>query len=180
MPVYRREELDEAIARVREKVVQNQVSLGPTVPEKTVRAFEEAHGVTLPEAYRRYLLEVGNGFEWEDYGFPSSPFPPEEGERTSRLAAPFPFTEAWIWEAEEEPPEGADMRSVLNGNLELIDVGCCQTYNLILTGPCRGEVWAFADAGIQPCCQRQDFLGWFEKWLDCGGRVDYFEEYSYG
>ena len=176
MPVYKSEEMDGVVTRVKEKVAEYQVSLGPVVPEETVCAFELAHGVILPEAYRRYLLEIGNGFEWEDYGFPFLTFPPEE--KTDRLAAPFPFSEAWIWEAEEEPPEGADMESVRDGNLELIDIGCCQTYNLILTGPCRGEVWAFADVGIQPCCQRQDFLGWFEKWLDHGDRVDYFEEYS--
>lgn len=178
MPIYKHEEMDGVIARIREKVRRGQVPLGPAVPEETVRAFEKAHGVTLPEGYRRYLLEIGNGFEWEDYGFSSLSFPPEEGTKTSRLALPFPFAEAWIWEAEEAPPDGTDMQMVLDGNLELIDIGCCQTYNLIMTGPCRGEVWAFADAGIQPCCQRQDFLGWFEKWLDQGDRVDYFEEYS--
>ncbi len=66
-----------------------------------------------------------------------------------------------------------------NGTLELIDIGCCQTFQLVVTGPCRGEVWHFSEMGVQPCCQRQDFLGWFEKWLDEGDSVDYFAEYPY-
>ncbi len=64
-----------------------------------------------------------------------------------------------------------------NGTLELIDIGCCQTFQLVVT--CRGEVWHFSEMGVQPCCQRQDFLGWFEKWLDEGDSVDYFAEYPY-
>ena len=53
------------------------------------------------------------------------------------------------------------------------------SYNLIVTGKCRGEVWDFADVGVQPCCERQDFLGWFELWLDDGDEVDYFKDYVY-
>ena len=71
------------------------------------------------------------------------------------------------------------MRPVLDVNLELIDIGCGQTFCLIVTGPCRGEIWHFTDVGIQPCCRRQDFLGWLEKWLDEGDDADCFAEYSY-
>lgn len=175
MPVYKPDERDAVIARIKETVQQAQISLGPALPEAEVRAFEEAHGITLPEAYRRYLLEVGNGFEWEG-GYPFLAFPPDV--RENRLDIPFPFQREWIWEAEDTPDETM-MQSVLNGNLELIDIGCCQTFHLIVTGPCRGEVWWFADVGIQPCCPRQDFLGWFEKWLDQGDGADYFEAYPY-
>ena len=176
MPIYRPEELDGVLARIREKAAgfDPVVEFGPVVPEEAVQAFEEAHGVTLPEAYRRYLLEVGNGFEWE-HGYPFLSFPPAEG--TERLSAPFPFEEAWIWEAEDGPPDPARMAPVLDGSLELIDIGCCQTAHLIVTGPCLGEVWWFCDVGIQPCCRRQDFLGWLEKWLDHGDNVNYFEDY---
>ena len=61
--------------------------------------------------------------------------------KTKRLAAPFPFERECIWEAEDGAPDRARMQEVLDGNLELIDVGCGQTFNLIVTGPCRGEVW---------------------------------------
>ncbi|NFA58930.1 hypothetical protein K8O96_06145 [Clostridium sporogenes] len=66
-----------------------------------------------------------------------------------------------------------------NGNIELIHIGDAQSYNLIVTGKCRGEICFFCDVGIQPCCQRQDFFGWFEKWLHYGDDVNYFTEYQY-
>ena len=63
--------------------------------------------------------------------------------------------------------------------MELIDIGCGQTFQLIITGPCRGEVWSLCEMGTQPCCQRQDFLGWFERWLTDGDGVDYYAEFPY-
>jgi len=53
------------------------------------------------------------------------------------------------------------------------------SYNLIVSGKCRGEVWDFTDVGVQPCCERQDFFGWFELWLDEGEDADYFKDYVY-
>ena len=41
------------------------------------------------------------------------------------------------------------------------------------------EVWNFTDVGVQPCCERQDFLGWFELWLDYQDKTDYFKDYVY-
>ena len=87
----------------------------------------------------------------------------------------------WIWE--DDDISQADLVKIidakLNGQLELIDVGDGMTYNLIVTGQCQGEVWNFTDVGVQPCCERQDFLGWFELWLDMQDDVDYFKDYAY-
>ena len=33
--------------------------------------------------------------------------------------------------------------------------------------------------GVQPCCERQDFLGWFELWLDNQDETDYYKDYVY-
>ena len=68
---------------------------------------------------------------------------------------------------------------VYQGELKLLDLGCGDCYHLIVTGPCRGEVWNLSDVGAQPCCERQDFLGWFELWLDNQDRTDYFKDYLY-
>ena len=91
---------------------------------------------------------------------------------------PFRYQEYWVdWdnlEEDEEPPFGNPFTS---GTLELIDIGDGQTFELVITGPCRGEVWHFCELGVQPCCQRQDFLGWFERWLTDGDNVDYFAEF---
>lgn len=37
----------------------------------------------------------------------------------------------------------------------------------------------FSDVGVTPCCERKDFLGWFDLWLDMQDNVDYFKDYVY-
>ena len=90
--------------------------------------------------------------------------------------------EAWIWEDDDRDEETikAEMENeVYQGNIELINLGDNLSYNLIVTGKCQGEVWNFSDVGVQPCCERQDFLGWFELWLNCQDETDYFKDYIY-
>lgn len=73
---------------------------------------------------------------------------------------------------------GGEMETeVYQGEFELIDIGDSISCNLIVTGECRGEVWNFCDVSVQPCCERQDFLGWFELWLDHQDNTDYFKDY---
>ena len=98
------------------------------------------------------------------------------------LSRPFMLEEAWIWENDDRDEETikAEMENgVYQGNIELINLGDNLSYNLIVTGKCQGEVWNFSDVGVQPCCERQDFLGWFELWLDCQDETDYFKDYIY-
>ena len=81
----------------------------------------------------------------------------------------FPYTEYWVWEDEEED---VDLGEVGNGNIELMDLGDGQTWNIIVTGKERGQMWIFSDVGIEPCAPKRDFLSWYESWLD--GNDDYF------
>lgn len=62
-----------------------------------------------------------------------------------------------------------------NGNVSLIDIGDCQSWNIIVTGEERGRMWFFTDVGIQPCVPNRGFLSWFEYWLD--GNENYFGEF---
>ena len=97
------------------------------------------------------------------------------------MSRPFPRKEQWLWEDDEREDDivEKEMEEVYCGEIELIDIGCGMTYNLIVSGECAGEVWNFTDVGIQPCCERQDFLGWFELWLDNQEDTDYFKDYIY-
>ena len=98
------------------------------------------------------------------------------------LSWPFMLEEFWLWEEDdrEEDIINEEMETkVYQGEIELINLGCGMSYNLIVSGKCRGEVWNFTDVGVQPCCERQDFLGWFELWLDCQDETDYFKDYVY-
>ena len=79
MAIYKSSEMNTVIHRIKEKTVQNQIVLGALLPEQEILAFEQAAGVTLPEGFRRFLLEIGNGCTWKrerkmlpfPQGFPS-------------------------------------------------------------------------------------------------------------
>lgn len=98
------------------------------------------------------------------------------------LSGPFMLETFWLWEDDERASDiiEAEMKDkVYRGNMELINLGCGMSYRLIVTGNCRGEVWNYTDVGVQPCCERQDFLGWFELWLDNQDETDYFRDFVY-
>ena len=183
MPIYTPEEYPSVIERIKAKIAQKNMDLGPTVSEADIIAFERACNTRLPQAYRLFLLEVGDG--WND--------PETEGISTSSihrlaeierkdLSLPMTLTDGWLWEVEEDEEQLSDESFELklgNQGVELMDEGCGMTYELITAGPCAGEVWSFSDVGVSPCCERQDFLGWFELWLDSDGDPDYFKDYVY-
>ena len=52
------------IERIKAKVAQKNIDLGPTVSEADIIAFERACNTRLPQAYRLFLQEVGDG--WND------------------------------------------------------------------------------------------------------------------
>lgn len=103
MPIYTPEEYPSVIERIKAKVAQKNIDLGPTVSEADIIAFERACNTRLPQAYRLFLLEVGDG--WND--------PATEGISTGSihrlaeiehkdLSLPMTLTDGWVWEDEED------------------------------------------------------------------------------
>lgn len=179
MPIYESKDYETVIKRIQEKVDAFHIKMGKCLSEEEIAAFENQHKVRLPQAYRMFLQKVGNGCDQM-----------LDGRRLNRLedcpcedlAAPFMLEENWIWEVDDRDCDTISSEKenkVYRGNVELIDIGCCMSYNLIISGKCRGEVWNFTDVGVQPCCERQDFLGWFELWLDNQDGTDYFKDFVY-
>lgn len=180
MPVYEPKEYEKVIRRIQEKVKTRSVKMGECLSEETIAAFEECHKIKLPQAYRMFLKEIGNGCE---HMFEGCRLNDLESSPCQELASPFLLDRFWIWEDDERDAdiiEAERDHKVYRGNMELINLGCCMSYRLIITGKCQGEVWNFTDVGVQPCCERQDFLGWFELWLDYQEETDYFKDYVYG
>lgn len=153
----------------------HQFRLGPPLAEAEVAAFERAHGVRLPEDYRRFLLEVGHGGagpyyglyrldQWDDLvGAVMDALPP------GYLAAPFPGTDATIREgacAIEDVPERAS-RGFYQGTLSLGTQGCSYGFQLVVSGPWAGRI-LYVDADGQPpyLVREPSFLAWYERWLD--------------
>ena len=174
MPIYKPEEYDAVLERIKAAIKEQDIQMGPVLSEEDIHSFEQKYQITLPEGYRRFLLEVGDGCDM----FGGFDFLSLNTERDfQNFSMSFPFTEYVI--EDDEPLSDEFWEQVTQGTLELIDIGDGQTFNLVITGPCQGEVWHFSEMGVQPCCQRQDFLGWFERWLTDGDDVDYFAEFPY-
>ncbi len=87
---------------------------------------------------------------------------------------PFPFEKYWIWEDDYDEQKIAQ---TVYGNIELMDIGDAQSWNVIVSGSQKGQMWMFSNVGIQPCAPPKGILEWFEFWLD--GKEDYFEGFEY-
>lgn len=154
-----------------------------------ITGFEQKWKITLPEEYRAFLLHIGSGGAGPYYGLEK----PEDGvyavigydDELNAISDPFPYVEAWNWEVdwyddskEEEEWDALDhdyldpVRSA--GLLRISDFGCGISMNLVLNGPCSGEIWTDDRAnrsGIYPDhyfgnTERLRFLDWYELWLD--------------
>ena len=101
MPIYKPEEYDAVLERIKQGIKEQDIQMGPVLSEEQIRAFEQKHQITLPEGYRRFLLEVGDGcYMFDDY--PSYQLLPLEADREiENYAAPFPLTE---YEVEGDDP----------------------------------------------------------------------------
>lgn len=148
---------------------------------EAVRAFEELHGVVLPEPYRTFVAEITDGASAgpPDYGLVELGKLPEDwgdGWPDRELAKPFPLNETWVWEGEDRPDEelGPLLEPVFNhGSLVLGTDGCGMYWHLIVTGPHCGHVWNISGEGAGPfgaefghTTGRSGFAGWVEHWIE--------------
>ena len=90
--------------------------LNPPLPVSVIEAFEGRHGVSLPEDYRLFITEVGDGGAGPYYGL--LPFGKDDDDRdweggglVGDPGRPFPHTTAWnlpdsFWAGEPDwPPD---------------------------------------------------------------------------
>jgi hypothetical protein len=169
--------IDERLASIRERLAvrlaQEQIigerGIGPCLPLEEIEKYERRNGVRLPEGYRRFLLEIGNG----GYG------PPERGlvaldpqEDNPDLTKLYPFTESCYTEPWEDASEGHPDRikyeSIAHGVLYLGARDDEDDWVLVVTGDEHGQIWIHSTLGITPLAPRRDFLSWYIYWLDGG------------
>lgn len=154
----------------------------PPLGWDAVRAFEEEHGIVLPEPYRTFVAEIcdGSASGPPDYGLiPLADLPGDWGDDRPRrvLARPFPLTEAWLWEEDEDDPRSPEEISAVqdqvfdHGSIVLGTDGCAMYWHLIVGGPHRGHVWLISDVGAVPfgaefghTTGEPGFAGWVRHW----------------
>ena len=160
---------------------------------KEVLQFEEKFSFSLPECYRSFILQVGNGgLAYPNYVHDGSAAGPyygifpfgtsldsmirEWGEETTEQRIIYQFTRECVlfpgmtkeeWKNLREKEENDDDFSVYRGILPIGTQGCTYFSGLILNGEPRGKV-VYLDEGRQkPIFPfAKNFLSWYERWLD--------------
>ena len=162
----------------------------PASPQ-AVTGFEERLGITLPEAFRRFLLEVGcggDGYEGSAAGPFYGVFGLERGRQSESLewlakvvAKPCllsPRMSATEWEAlttrlgiggdASDDQFDQAQETLFAGLLPIGTQGCSMYHGLVVTGPHAGRVVNFDQecSGPPVFAFEPDFLAWYERWLD--------------
>ena len=145
-----------------------------------VTAFEARYGVSLPEDYRAFLLEVSDGGAGPYYGIfrlDRSDLPPyypgclesREDLLPGFLSGAFPHAQFWDDHGDGSPAaeDEYDDPAQVRGSLNLCHEGCGYMVRLVLNGPQRGALWEdgrCSDMGITPIAP--SFAAWYQGWLD--------------
>jgi hypothetical protein len=146
-----------------------------------VRAFEADHGIVVPEPYRTFVAEFGDGAGSgpPHYGLiPLTDQPSDWGNYrpVRELAKPFPLTEELLWVDDPRPDSELDL--VLapvfdHGSILLGTDGCGMYWHLIVTGSSRGHIWLIDENGALPfgtefglTSGESGFTGWVRHWAD--------------
>ena len=160
-----------------------------------VSNFESKHEIQLPEGYRRFLTEVGNGGAGPYYGvfkfreMDDGLSWKENDGSVGKLALKFPHRKAWNLDIEypdEDDYEDEDEYEkeierleekywdpkFVNGAIPICHQGCALRNWLVITGPEAGNVWEDLradEAGLRPSAKkgkkRLTFLEWYDSWL---------------
>lgn len=151
------------------------------IAERELIMWERDHEVTLPDEYRMFLLQLGNGGVGPYYGiFPLGRWDGAEdtlesfSDAVGDLRAPFPHRSAWNLPASRRTlPEDAEgdteyfAPSLTDGAFSIAHHGSAVRTMLVVSGPERGMIWDDLrpdGGGIVP--RRVSFGAWYAGWLE--------------
>ena len=148
----------------------------PTLDEDSVDQFERRHNIRLPEDYRAFLLNIGNGGAGPYCGIlPLEQWNLATGDLAARVPRPMkgflsslsPLNKRAAlqseWTSELAPYEWHPFQGAITLNHQ----GSTFYTLLIVAGESRGRIVYVDTAGQPPYFVRNtDFLGWYERWLD--------------
>ena len=146
--------------------------LNPPLAESSVAAFEAEHGIVLPEGYRRFIVELGDGGAGPSYGLLTltDAYETVSDSFAGHLVEPSPFVPGtryardW-WDRFWGPDDRPDP---LQGTLAVVHHGCSSYTQLVVSGPGRGRLVNVDLNGVPApyVLEDADFLSWYERWLD--------------
>lgn len=161
------EEIKAALEEVRARLAALDITPRPPLGRADIAAFQEKTGVKLPKEYTAFLTQIGDGFEVKFQSFVYR-LPPLAEVRydPEGVKKRFSHREAWVWEDDDSATDKKIAAATENGQIELVDRGCGQSFRLIVCGGAKGEVWDVADVGVAPYGNGLDFLDWLKDFLD--------------
>jgi hypothetical protein len=173
-----------ALARIKAFLGQSSAAYvaNPRATTDDLDQWEAANGVALPEAYRFFLLEIGNGGMMPGAYCDFVVKPLKLNGITPQLDEPFPITRQRFAERMAQlEAEGRGDDPLLFPELSIyweddLPPGCLlfghyPSYDmlfLIVSGDLRGMVWCAVAGGVPEINHQRtpfDFLGWFEDTL---------------
>ena len=148
---------------------EHKYAFNKPLSKEEINAFESKHHIHLPEGYRHFLLDIGNGGAGPYYGLePLS-------EPQSDLSKKFPHKSTWN-EYDEVNEEEYFSSKWIDGFLKISNFGCGVSLGLVVNGDEYGTIWVDDRAngnGIYPDPyfeqkenERTTFLDWYEMWLE--------------
>lgn len=162
----------------------------PASPQ-TVSDIETRLAITLPDAYRRFVLEIGNGGDgyhgsaagpfYGIYGVANSMNPLELDWLAKVVANPCILTPGmcqpdWVALVDrlglrsdlDDDAHEAALATLFGGLLPVGSQGCSYCHGLVVNGPYAGRVVNYdMDLSAPPVFALEpDFLAWYERWLD--------------
>ena len=104
MPIHNPNEYPAIIARLKTKLAEKSVVMGPTLDEAEIEAFEIACNTRLPEAYRLFLQQVGDGCEdtVQPNGVRVYGLKRLADTAVKDLSHTVTINDYWLWEEEED------------------------------------------------------------------------------
>lgn len=154
----------------------------PCLAEVEIKAWESANAVLLPEEYRQFLLEVGNGGRIPSSYCDFQVWPLAQEFRGLALTTTFPIThKRFVERTAQLRREGRPKQSRLFPELDeywkVRPIPGCRYFGIypggdqvfmVVTGELVGTIWTAVDGGV-PECDRNgkpfNFLTWLEDVL---------------
>ena len=157
---------------------------GERLSEDRIIDIERMLGCRLPEGYRRFLIEVGNGgfgpgLGLIPFGADSMVDPriPADDRAVLNPSAPFAYLEDWNFPPlkramEEQSAQLEELQTFyfstarIDGTIRVADLGCGAIALLVLNGTQRGRIWLDFRGTFGGIAQDLEFLDWYDAWLD--------------
>lgn len=154
----------------RERWEEHHHEHGRAAPDD-VTALEREAGITLPQEYRRFVVEIADGGFGPGEGLlPVSAAIGDAPDLFGPPARPFcvePRDDGYYRIAGAAPDD--DVSDLCGGAVLLAHTGCGCFDALVVSGEHTGEVWGIDSAFWQyrrPDGSPTRFLDWYEQWLD--------------